>query len=222
MIFRALLVLLSLALIGCISHPTVIPPSPGEETYRPPVITQYDTTTTNGSLYRGAQSVTLFTDRRAYQVGDILMVVLDETTQGEKSANTEFSKQSDVDIPTPTLGRLNTSEVNANIQAGRSFDGAATSSQANTMSGVISVMVHRVLPNGVLEVRGEKWLSLNQGDEYVRLTGYIRSEDIDSRNRVLSNRVADARISYAGTGELADSNEAGWLSQLFNSPWFPF
>jgi flagellar L-ring protein precursor FlgH len=149
------------------------------------------------------------------------MIVLDETTQGEKSANTEFSKQSEVDIPTPTLGNLNTSEFNANIQGNRSFDGGATSSQANTMSGIISVMVHRVMPNGVLEVRGEKWISLNQGDEFIRVTGFIRSEDIDSENRVLSNRLADARISYAGTGELADANEAGWLSQLINSPWFP-
>ena len=208
-------------LIGCISHPTIIQPSPGEEHYQPPIAESYPIHASNGSLFRGGQSVTLFTDRRAYQVGDILMIVLDETTQGEKSANTEFSKQSEVDIPTPTLGNLNTSEFNANIQGNRSFDGGATSSQANTMSGIISVMVHRVMPNGVLEVRGEKWISLNQGDEFIRVTGFIRSEDIDSENRVLSNRLADARISYAGTGELADANEAGWLSQLINSPWFP-
>ncbi len=71
-------------------------------------------------------------------------------------------------------------------------------------------------------IRGEKWLTLNNGDEYIRLTGVIRSKDINSNNTILSNKVANARIQYAGTGSFADANEQGWLIKFFNSTWWPF
>ena len=77
------------------------------------------------------------------------------------------------------------------------------------------------MPNGVLRVRGEKWLKLNQGDEYIRLSGLARVDDIDGSNRISSQRLGDARITYSGRGTLADANEAGWLSRFFNSSWFP-
>jgi len=216
----SLLCFLSL-LVGCISHPKVIPATPDDEKFAPPQM-YYDPVPANpGSLYSANYSMGLFNDRRAFQTGDLLMVVLSEATQSDKSATTNIAKESSVSIPTPTIGNLNTSEINAAVDADRDFGGAATSTQGNNLSGVISVVVHRVLPNGVLEVRGEKWLSLNQGNEYIRLKGYVRPEDIDSENRILSQRVADARITYSGTGSLADSNEPGWLTQFFNSPWVP-
>ena len=90
------------------------------------------------------------------------------------------------------------------------------------MKGAITVTVHEVLPNGVLRISGEKWLRLNQGDEFIRLTGIVRVDDISRSNQVSSQRIADARITYAGRGALADSNAAGWLTQFFNSPWIPF
>jgi flagellar L-ring protein precursor FlgH len=78
------------------------------------------------------------------------------------------------------------------------------------------------LPNGVLRIRGEKWITLNQGDEFIRLTGNVRVEDVNTDNSIASRRIADARITYAGTGALADSNASGWLMQLLTSPWIPF
>jgi flagellar L-ring protein precursor FlgH len=77
--------------------------------------------------------------------------------------------------------------------------------------------VTEVLPNGALTIRGEKWIQLNQGDEYIRLQGIVRAEDIDVTNRISSQRIADARITYAGKGGLADAAEPGWISTLFSS-----
>ena len=91
-----------------------------------------------------------------------------------------------------------------------------------TALGSIAVTVHQVLPNGVLLVKGEKRLRLNQGDEYIRLSGLVRVDDIDRYNRVSSQSVANARISYAGRGLLDDSNSPGWLARFFNHPIFPF
>jgi len=65
-------------------------------------------------------------------------------------------------------------------------------------------------------------LYLNQGEEFLRVSGFVRAEDIDAENRISSQRVANARIAYSGRGSLADSNQAGWLTRFFNSPWMPF
>jgi flagellar L-ring protein precursor FlgH len=102
----------------------------------------------------------------------------------------------------------------------RSFEGSAKSDQSNSLRGSISVTVAEVLPNGILRIRGEKWLKLNQGDEYIRLTGLVRPEDIGTDNTIPSSKVADARIAYGGTGEFDDANRMGWLSRFFNSEWW--
>jgi flagellar L-ring protein precursor FlgH len=102
------------------------------------------------------------------------------------------------------------------------FTGTAASTQQNTLQGAITVVVQEVLPNGLLRVQGEKSLYLNQGEEMIRLAGYVRAADVDADNRVSSQRIANARIAYAGSGALADANNAGWLTRFFASPWMPF
>ncbi|EXJ09531.1 Basal body L-ring protein [Nitrincola nitratireducens] len=71
-------------------------------------------------------------------------------------------------------------------------------------------------------VRGEKWLTLNQGDEYIRVSGLVRPQDIKPDNTIESTRLADARITYSGTGATADVNVMGWLSRFFISALMPF
>jgi flagellar L-ring protein precursor FlgH len=79
-----------------------------------------------------------------------------------------------------------------------------------------------VLPNGNMRVRGEKRVTLNDGDEYIRLSGIVRPIDITTANTIPSSKVADATIMYTGEGSMADSNKVGWLARIFMSPWFPF
>jgi flagellar L-ring protein precursor FlgH len=112
-------------------------------------------------------------------------------------------------------------DLESSLSSSRDFSGSAKSSQQNTLRGAIAVTVHQVLPNGTLLVKGEKALKLNQGDEYIRLSGLVRLEDINSNNQISSQNVANARISYAGRGALNDSNSAGWLTRFFTHPLFP-
>ena len=84
------------------------------------------------------------------------------------------------------------------------------------------MVVARVLPNGLLLVQGEKWFRLNRGEEYVRISGLVRPEDVSADNSISSQRLADARIAYSGTGELAQSNQAGWLTGFFLGTVNPF
>ena len=132
-----------------------------------------------------------------------------------------MNKNSNLSVPVPSIGGVSRPDWSASIKADRDFDGGATSSQQNTLAGAITVTVAEVMPNGVLGIRGEKWIRLNQGDEYIRLGGMVRVEDIDQSNRISSQRIADARITYAGRGALADSNQMGWLSRFFSSAFAP-
>ena len=209
-------------LVGCAGRQEFIPPEPNTEEYAPPVLDYTLPEAKSGSLYRHQYTMTLFQDRRAYRVGDVLTVQLSEETESSKKAGTQFGKSSTVDFATPTIGTKTIDELGVSIDGSRNFDGSASSSQGNKLQGAITVTVHEVLPNGVLRISGEKWLRLNQGDEFIRLTGIVRVDDINRSNQVSSQRIADARITYAGRGALADSNAAAWLTQFFNSPWVPF
>ncbi|MFP7410515.1 flagellar basal body L-ring protein FlgH [Aeromonas veronii] len=213
---------LVLLLGGCATY-ELQAPEPGDEKWAPsrPKVTAV-AQSEDGGLYRGNYMMTLFQDRRAYRVGDILTVVLEERTQSSKKANTSMSKNSSMNVPAPSIGGKLRPDWGATLSADRDFDGGATSSQQNTLAGSITVTVAEVMPNGVLGIRGEKWIRLNQGDEYIRLGGMVRVEDIDQSNRISSQRIADARITYAGRGALADSNQMGWLGRFFSSAFAPF
>ena len=167
-------------------------------------------------------ALSLTSDARAYRVGDVVTVILQETTQASKRAGTSFNKESSVGVS--PLGMLGKSfpKTAIDVSAERGFSGDSTSTQQNALSGALTVIVQEVLPNGLLRVAGEKTMTLNQGEEFVRLKGYIRAADVDADNQVSSLRVANARIAYSAKGVLADANQAGWLMRFFTGPLMPF
>ncbi|WP_175885449.1 flagellar basal body L-ring protein FlgH [Burkholderia sp. BCC0044] len=176
---------------------------------------------TAGGVLVPDQAWSLTSDVRAFRAGDVLTVDLEESTQASKKSGTQVGKDSSLSAKKPSLfGR--TLPIEAELGAKSGFNGSGASSQQNTLRGSVTVVVQRVMPNGLLQVRGEKRLVLNQGEENVRLAGYVRATDIDSTNRVSSQRVANARITYAGRGSLADASQPGLLTRFFNSPWMPF
>ena len=188
---------------------------------------------TQGAIYQSGQEISLFQDGKARRVGDIITVVLAEQTTASKKADTNTSKKQETQLDNPTIlgaplsfnmpgGSRRDLNLGTTLSGDRSFAGAGDSSQSNKLQGNISVTVAQVLPNGNLLVRGEKRVTINQGDEYVRLSGIVRPSDIGPDNAVLSTSVADAKISYTGTGMLDESNSSGWLASFFNSKWWPF
>ncbi|GAB5453024.1 MAG: flagellar basal body L-ring protein FlgH [Halioglobus sp.] len=182
---------------------------------------------TGAIFYDHGRGLSLFEDLRPARVGDILTVVLAESTDAEKSSDTSVGKSGSTSIPNPILaGKLrdfagdNTLEFD--LSSDNSFDGESASNQSNSLNGSITVTVAKVMPGGNLYVQGEKWIHINQGEEFIRLRGIVRPADILSDNTILSTKVADARISYSGTGATADANRMGWLSRFFVSPLWPF
>lgn len=220
----ALTVVTALVLSACAAQPQPLP-VPDDPFYAPAVPeASLPAAVPNGSLFNGEKN-NLYSDIKARDLGDIITVRLQESTSASKSAKTGTSRGTSVNLPTPTVLGKDLSfrgySLSANLEGSTEFQGDASANQSNRLSGDISVTVIRVLPNGSLIVRGEKWLTLNNGQEYVRLTGMIRPQDVASDNTVLSNRVANARIEYSGTGSLADTQRQGWLTRFFNGPLWP-
>lgn len=212
----ALLLSVLLGLGGCA---TLQPPTaPSAEPAPLPELVQTPSRARAGGVFVPERAQSLTSDTRAFRPGDVLTVVLLETTQASKKADTSMGKQSSAGLN----GAMRNSAIDAKLGAQRDFSGTASSTQQNTLTGAITVVVHEVLPNGLLKVLGEKSVYLNQGEELIRLGGYVRAADVDSDNRVSSQRIANARISYSGQGHLADANTPGWLTRWFTSGWMPF
>jgi flagellar L-ring protein FlgH len=182
---------------------------------------------TDGAIYQAGQQMELFADLKARRVGDVLTIVLNESTNASKNAVTKTAKTTTVANSAPTLfGQSVTLRgaplLSATLNGADSFDGEGSSTQSNSLAGSLTVTVVDVQANGNLVVQGDKTLKLNQGDEFVHISGVIRTADIATNNTVTSDKLADAKISYSGKGVVDSSNRVGWLARFFNSPFSPF
>ncbi len=181
----------------------------------------------NGAIFRDEMNVGLFDDNNARNVGDILTIVLSETTNASSTANTSATKDQKVDLPSPKLAgdkvTKNGKEIlNNEVEAGREFNGQGTSAQNSSFSGTISVTVAKVLPNFNLVVRGEKLLRLNQAEEFIRFSGIVRPQDIAPNNTIESKRIANVHVSYAGDGTISAANSMGALGRFFQGKAWPY
>jgi flagellar L-ring protein precursor FlgH len=211
----------ALLLSACsIFQPAPVRPGPFDE---PPAVARTAVPRgTSGGVFNGDSAMSLTSDSRAFRVGDIVTVILQETTQASKSAGTTVGKDASTTIAPPVFLGKTFPKGGLDLSTSNAFKGDASSTQQNALSGAITVIVQEVMPNGLLRVAGEKALTLNQGEEFVRLRGYLRAADIDANNQVSSQRIANARIAYSAQGTLADANQPGWLTRFFLGPLMPF
>ena len=180
-----------------------------------------------GSVYQSGYDVRLFEDQTAKRIGDILTITLVESTKAAKAADLNTKKTTSMNATIPSIlgiaaSAFGASNPTASLVSDKEFTGNGAADQSNSLSGNISVTVVDVLPNGNLSVRGEKRVTLNQGDEFVRLSGIVRPVDLMSTNILTSDKVADVTIMYVGEGAMADTSKMGWLARIFQSAWFPF
>ncbi|MEX0603144.1 MAG: flagellar basal body L-ring protein FlgH [Marinobacter sp.] len=206
---------------GCtaVSRPRAMPDDPAFAPVRAQAMMQRDPN--SGAIYQTSRNTNLYGDTIALNVGDVLLVALEESTQASKNAGSSITKDNEISFSDGSiLGRTGLN-LGTDLRLERDFEGEAEADQSNRLAGSISVTVTEILPNGVLMIRGEKWLSLTNGDEFIRLTGLVRPQDILPNNTIASNRIADARISYGGTGDFDQANQMGWLARFFNSEWWP-
>jgi flagellar L-ring protein precursor FlgH len=219
--------LLAVLLCGALAACGLLPPIHHKPDPVVPRVLPPPTPRTEGAIYQSGQQIELFADLKARRVGDVLTIRLTEATNASKSAVTKTTKTTGVNNTGPTvLGRTITTGgvpiFTTTLAGADSFDGEGSSTQGNSLAGSLTVTVMEVQLNGNLVVQGDKTLKLNQGDEFVHVSGVVRVADIQADNTVTSDRVSDAHISYSGKGVIDSSNRMGWLARFFNSKYAPY
>jgi flagellar L-ring protein FlgH len=182
----------------------------------PPTIPSGSST---GSIYRAAAYQPLFEDRRARAVGDILTININEKINASKTASSNANRKGamEFNVPDAQLGTYKIKGGNLTTESKNDFAGKGDSAANNVFTGAITVTVIDVLPNGNLAVAGEKQIGINQGSEFIRLSGVVNPIYILAGNVISSTQVADARLEYRGTGYVDEVQTMGWLSRAFMS-----
>ena len=179
-----------------------------------------------GGIYSNRPSDSWFGRGRNYQIGDLITVLLNESTQAARTQNTDVSRESKNTATPPGLntqvGKLNPSLNGINLNESKvDSKGSGTADQKASLSGSVTVTVIEILANGNLVVRGEKKLGLAEGTEVIQVSGVIRPQDVGPNGTVQSLRLANAQIAYRGSGDLANATKVGWGTSMLHKFW-PF
>jgi flagellar L-ring protein precursor FlgH len=217
-----------LPLVGVLAACTALPPEPitHSKEFVPvyPVQVAQPAAAT-GSIYNGRVNESFFSGGRSFQVGDLITVILAEESKATRNQKGEVSRTSSTDIMPPGLkglmGDIGFASSGAKLGATTSANGNGAATQEGALTGSVTVAVVAIMSNGNLILRGEKQLALTEGSEIIQVAGVIRPDDIAPNNTVLSRRLANAQITYRGSGDMAAATRPGWGSSALLKLW-PF
>jgi len=196
-------------------------PAPGDPRFRPIRKSPIDTfQLPSGSLFNPQRAIGLYQPASHYQVGDMILVQVEEKTSADKSLKFKTDKKGFFDLQPVTLNagpiHIADGDLNAGFEQEKDFDSSAQTKQKNSLKGDITVYVLEVLNNGNLVVAGEKWITLNTGEEFIRFSGEVRVGDISIENTISSVKVGNALIEYSSVGEMQDNQDPSLLSKIFS------
>jgi flagellar L-ring protein precursor FlgH len=186
-----------------------------------------------GSLW-SSTGIDMYTDRKARQVGDIVVVRIVEDPQASLKADTTATRSSGINAKLKFLGYMDALAAKnprlaqnpgvddlISSELGSEFNGSGTSDREGYIKAYVSAVVVKVFPNGNLFINGKREIKVNNEAQYIALSGIVRPEDITRTNEVSSTYVADARIYYSGVGAVADKQKPGWMGRVVDHVW-PF
>jgi flagellar L-ring protein FlgH len=182
---------------------------------------RFESANANGSIYQAASSRPLFEDRRARYVGDTITVKITESTTASTASNNKVDKsnaqKAELGASTGFLGRILPGVMGFSASSSTAFSGKGEAANKNVFSGNMTVTVIDVMPNGNLLVSGEKLVAIGDEQEFVRISGVVNPSFVDAFNIVESSKIADARIEYKSSGQVAEGQVMGWLARFFLS-----
>jgi len=222
---RWVLVFIGFGLLGgCVNPQKVAGPSPDYAPVIPEPTARASIPT--GSVYNVAFSDSWFGEKKAYRVGDIVTVVLDESLDADTTTKNTASRKTKTDVLSPlqiarwgSPGGILSTDIQEENEV--SSTGSGVIDQSATFKGTMTAQVVEVYPNGNLLIRGEKIVNFSSGSEVVQVKGIIRPQDIQPDNTVQSKRLASAQITYKGVGPNANVQQMPWGTNLLLSIW-PF
>lgn len=185
----------------------------------------------SGSLWRHHNS-SMFSDRKARGIGDIVTVQISESSSASKEATTNTGRTTNMSASIPNFFGLENDDVwstgNAidlsnlvNADFTNAFTGNGTTTRKEDLTASLTTQVVGKYPNGQLKIRGGKEVMVNNEVQIIYLTGIIRPVDITAANTVDSSKILNARISYTGKGSISDKQKPGWVMRMLDNVW-PF
>jgi flagellar L-ring protein precursor FlgH len=185
----------------------------------------------DGSIFSQIAQDGLLGQERARGPGDLVTVLIEENVTASTSASNGSSRTSKTTaLSAGALKGIDTAFAKAGLPwpldmnpaaSGIDSSGKGTAAAEGNIKGQLTAVVTEVMPNGLLAIRAYKRMQLSTGSQIVRLNGLVRPSDIQPDNTVRSRRLADADISFAGAGELADASRSGWMNRALLRFW-PF
>lgn len=155
-------------------------------------------------------------DVRAFRVGDALTIQVVENASAAAGADTGTRRSNDMSAELVRPHRSPSLPISAGVNVRGDFDGGGRTTRSGKLLAQLTVSVVEVLPNGDLRVNGEQSLTINDELQRINVDGRVRPQDISDANIVISSRLADAKITYVGEGELASRQKPAWWRQLLD------
>jgi flagellar L-ring protein FlgH len=202
-----------------------------EDELSPPMGEQAEYAKSPGSLWTpSAKFYDMYSDRKARQVGDLIVIQISESSSADKQAKTDASHDSTINNSVTNFLGL---PVNQSSYAGKhleptiatdsssKFTGTGETSRSGTLSAVVSARITRILPSGNFIIKGKKQIRVNDESQYIVVSGIVRPDDILGDNSVISANIADLKIDYYGAGILGDQQNKGFIARAIDKIW-PF
>ncbi len=158
----------------------------------------------------------LYKDKKAFKIGDVLTVIVSESASASHSANTAAKKSSANSVSWGTRGAFGAPFQDFGIGGKEDFSGGGKSQRSGALTGHITLRVTDVLPNGNLVVNGNRVITVNDEKQVMEITGIVRPEDVTADNTVMSTLIADAQIKYNGKGAVAEKARMGLISRALS------
>jgi flagellar L-ring protein precursor FlgH len=165
-----------------------------------------------GSLYEAGSYRPLTADHKAFRRGDVITVQVLEDSSASSNSDTTTRRQNNLSAE---LGH-GSKQVGGNLAVGGDFDGGGRTQRAGRLLAQLSVSVTDLLPNGDLQIAGQQELLVNGEIQRIELKGRVRPQDVSDTNVVSSTRVAEAKITYRGDGDLSERQRRGWWRSLLD------
>lgn len=175
----------------------------------------------SGALFDAEKRMRLFEDRSARRKGDLITVIVEEELSGDRSASADMSTTAEGDFPAPQIGgeefALAGRPMAFEHEGESTFEGSGGADQQTTLSGTITAVVVKTLPNGQMVIQGQKAVTVSQGEEYFTITGIVRPDDVGANNEITADKIAAMRVGYTGEGPIKDATSPGWMSRFLLS-----
>lgn len=164
-----------------------------------------------------------FTEPRASRVGDLVTVIITESSYAKNRAETYANKDDDISLGASQTGLSNVipgltlgNALKVGLSGENKHNGRGRNLREGKLTAFVTAQVVEVLENGNLKIKGEKKIHISQDDQILKVEGIVRPEDIGVNNQVLSICLADAKIEYKGKGVVESGHRKGFILRLLD------